>query len=109
MSPKRKTTVKRKPRGKPFVKGDPRANLAGRPPVTLEEREFKELCKTKAPAAVERLEKLALGKGTTAYKANEYLIDRGYGKPKQETEVKWSPGTRTGLMIMLPPVEPVEE
>lgn len=107
MSGKRRKTARRRQggKGKPFVKGDPRANKDGRPPLSLEDREFKALCRAKAPESVERIEKIARGKGMTAFKANEYLVDRGYGKPKQEIDLG-ARGGAGGLIICLPPENP---
>jgi hypothetical protein len=88
-----KTARRQGGKGRPFVKGDPRSNLKGRPPLTLEQREFNELCKQKAPDALNRIEKnYAKATGMVGFLANSYIVDRGYGRPKQATEVSGPDG-----------------
>lgn len=106
MSRKRQITARRKQggKGKPFVKGDSRANKDGRPPLTPTEKEVKELARQKSIDCITRLDLIAKGKGMTAVRANEIILDRAWGKPKQEVELP--PGTTAGLMIMVPPENP---
>ena len=84
-------TAKRRRRGKPFAAGDTRINRKGRPPLTPEQRQFKELCKQKSVAALERLERIGkrtqLGALNAAAAANKAIIEHAWGKPKQELEL----------------------
>ena len=74
-----------------FGAGDTRSNRKGRPPLTPEQREFKELCKQKSPEALVRLERI--GKRTqlaalnAAVAANKAIIEHAFGKPKQEIDL----------------------
>lgn len=72
-----------KQRGRPFQKGDARINRGGRP---ADYGEFRELCRTKSPAAVQALE-AALGEGgAAAVAAARVLLEYGYGKPSSAPE-----------------------
>jgi len=79
----------RKPTRGGFKPGDPRINRHGRPPLTEEQRSFKELCREKSRGALERLEKIAKGKNATSFvvRANEVIIEHAWGKPKQEQDI----------------------
>jgi hypothetical protein len=74
-----------------FKPGDKRINKKGRPPLTEEQKDFKALCRLKAPDALERLEKI--GKRTqlaalnAAATANKTIIEHAWGKPKQELDI----------------------
>lgn len=86
-------------KGKPFAKGQS-GNPKGRPLQTVEEKEVRALAQSKSLHCIDRLEDLAGGSGMTAVRANEILLERAWGKPKQEVELA---GGRGGLLIMLPP------
>lgn len=86
----RQKTGKRRNKGS-FGAGDKRINRKGRPPLTPEQKDFKDLCRQKSTAALERLERA--GKRTKASElnaavaANRAIIEHAWGKPKQELDV----------------------
>lgn len=105
---KKAATKGKKPRGKPFPKGQS-GNPAGRPALTFEERQSREALVKRArdmsPAVLDNLAQLAEGKGLPAIRAGEIILDRAWGRPKQDAhvEVELSKG---GVMVMLPPADP---
>lgn len=105
MSKKREKNGK-KPRGvgRRFSVDDPRPG-PGRPSLTPTEKEVRELARLTTPDCIRRLDTLANGGGMTAVKSNEILLERAWGKPKQELDISSSTG---GLVIMLPPLDPLE-
>lgn len=111
------STAKRKtPRNRPktghrtrtsYAKGKS-GNPKGRPPLTPEERQDREALVRRArdmsQAVLDRLETLALrGKGPVAVRASELVLDRAWGKPRQDLEVT---ANGPGVVIMLPPADP---
>lgn len=82
---------RKKPRGKPFAPGNS-ANPGGRPKKTEEEFALIEACKKKAPEALEViLEIMQRGQSEkTRLSAAIAVIERGYGKPKQEQDLNLS-------------------
>lgn len=63
-------------------------NPGGRPKLTAEEREVRELARAKGPRCIERLDKLADGTGMVAVAANNSILDRALGKPRQEMDIE---------------------
>src|SRR4051812_49615203 len=78
---KRKATPASWPKGKS-------GNPAGRPPVTPEEREVRDLARQKSLGALERLDKLGKGAGAPAVRANEAILARAFGQPRQDVAVE---------------------
>jgi hypothetical protein len=72
-----------KQRGRPFQKDDPRINKGGRP---ADYGKFRELCRTKSPAAVQALEAALSEGGAAAVAAARVLLEYGYGKPSSAPE-----------------------
>ena len=70
-------------RGKPFVKGDPRINKGGRPGQL---GEFRELCRSHTPEAVQALVNALSSGGTEAVAASRVLLEYGWGKPSAAPE-----------------------
>lgn len=103
-------TAKRKRRGKgvPFKAGES-GNPSGRPPLTPTERELRDLFRAKAPAALARIEAVAKGGGKDALKADEYIVDRGYGRPRQEVEVSGADGGPIKHVVALNPKDLTDE
>ena len=79
-----KTAAKRKPRGKPFQKGQS-GNPAGR---RAEIGPIKELARVHAPEAIDVLA-MALRDDSARVRvaAAEVILDRAYGKPSQHHEL----------------------
>ena len=92
------TNSKKKPRGKPFVKGVA-PNPTGRPKRTEEELDLIAACKTKSVTALETIEKLMTKATSDAVKLNaaSFIIERAYGKAVQPTDNKHS-GTMAVLV-----------
>lgn len=82
------TGNRKKPRGKPFGPGN-LANPSGRPKRTEEEFELINACKAKTPDALIVIESIMRDGDSekTRLSAAQYIIDRAYGKAKQETDV----------------------
>jgi hypothetical protein len=78
---------KKLPRGKPFQPGKT-GNPGGRPRKTDEERTLEALCKEKTPEALETiLQVMAKAQNERAkLAAAQYVLDRGWGKPKESIE-----------------------
>jgi hypothetical protein len=82
---------KRKPRGRPFVKGRS-GNPSGRPKALAE---IVSLCRQHSVEAVRRIvELIGSDDERVSLAACQYLLDRGYGKPKESVvlEEKSVPG-----------------
>ena len=79
---------KKAPRGKSFEVGKS-GNPTGRPKMTKEEFELVAACKAKTPAALGVIEKIMLeGESEkTRLTAAIAIIERAYGKPKQEQDI----------------------
>ncbi len=82
------TGNRKKPRGKPFAPGNA-ANPGGRPKRTEEEFELIAACKTKTPAALNVIEHIMHNGESekTRLSAAIAIIERAYGKPKQEGDL----------------------
>jgi len=76
-------SAKQRQRGKPFVKGDSRINRGGRP---ADYGEFRELCRSKSPQAVDALEAALANGDASAVAAARVLLEYGYGKPSSAPE-----------------------
>lgn len=76
-------SAKQRQRGKPFVKGDSRINKGGRP---ADYGEFRELCRSKSPKAVDALEAALANGDASAVAAARVLLEYGYGKPSSAPE-----------------------
>lgn len=82
-------SIKKAPRGRPFEAGN-RAS-PGRPPIPTEVRE---MARAAGPAAIAYLVAVmsdGYGKCETRMRAAELLLDRGFGKPVQSSELAVSP------------------
>lgn len=79
---------KKLPRGKSFAAGQS-GNPVGRPKRTEEEFELINACKAKTPDALVVIESIMRDGDSekTRLSAAQYIIDRAYGKAKQETDV----------------------
>lgn len=79
---------RKKPRGKPFAPGNS-ANPGGRPKMTDEEFELVSACKAKTPAALKVIEGIMVNGQSekTRLTAAIAIIERAYGKPKQEQDI----------------------
>ncbi len=79
---------KKLPRGKSFAAGTS-GNPSGRPKRTEEEFELIAACKAKAPAALGVIENIMINGESekTRLTAAIAIIERAYGKPKQEQDV----------------------
>jgi hypothetical protein len=79
---------KKLPRGKSFEDGKS-GNPSGRPKRTPEEFELIAACKAKTPAALGVIERIMLeGESEkTRLSAAIAIIERAYGKPKQEQDI----------------------
>lgn len=79
---------RKKPRGKAFPAGNS-ANPGGRPKRTEEEFKLIDACKTKSPRALEVMsEIMEHGESEkTRLAAAIAIIERAYGKPKQEQDI----------------------
>jgi hypothetical protein len=77
--------------GKPFQKGIS-GNPGGRPKKTQEEFDLIAACKAKTPDALGVVEKIMLTGETEKNRlsAAQIIIERAYGKPKQEVEASVS-------------------
>ena len=96
-------TARKRPIGRPFVKGDPRANTKGRPPVA---RQFKELRSKildllaspasdgKTPVLEAFLRNLIADKSPAARKL---VLEYGFGKVPEEIKMEHS--GKTGIDI----------
>ena len=80
---------KKLPRGKSFAAGKS-GNPSGRPKRTEEEFELINACKTKTPDALGVIEHIMHNgeSDKTRLSAAIAIIERAYGKPKQEQEIK---------------------
>lgn len=87
---------------KPGVSGNPQ----GRPVITPTELEFKRAAQEKSMAALERIEKTGRGRGPRALEANEILLDRAWGRPRQETSLSGADGGP--LKVEVKSVDPKE-
>ena len=63
-------------------------NPKGRPPATPEEREVRDLARQKSLGALERLDQIGKGKGAPAVRANEAILARAFGHPRQDVAVE---------------------
>lgn len=68
---------------------------------------MKDLAKSKSLDAITRLDLLGQGSGMTAVRANEILLERAWGKPKQEIDLD-AKNRLGGLIIHLPPLKSPE-
>lgn len=80
-----------------FVKGDPTIpKTRGRPPITQEQRDAREICRALTPMAVATLENICADKTAPAaarVSAAQAILDRGHGKPPQTHEIPASGNT----------------
>ena len=82
---------KKKPRGKPFAKGN-QVNPTGRPKRTEEELDLIAACKVKSVDALARIENLMTTARSDSVQLNaaQFIIERAYGKAVQHTDNKHS-------------------
>lgn len=88
------SSKKAAPRGKAFPKGKS-GNPTGRPKRTEEEVSLIEACKAKTNDALTVIEALMRGadKDSVKLSAAQYIIDRGWGRPVQQTELMGKDGS----------------
>lgn len=81
----------RRSAGRPFKKGIS-GNPGGRPKKTAEEFDLIAACKDKTPAALTTIENIMVNGETEKNRltAAQIIIERAYGKPKQEVEAQVS-------------------
>lgn len=74
--------TKRKPRGKPFQKGQS-GNPSGRP---ADLGQFRALCRSKSPQAVAALEAALANGDSASVAAARVLLEYGWGRPQSSAE-----------------------
>ncbi|MDE2100282.1 MAG: hypothetical protein KGL39_23730 [Patescibacteria group bacterium] len=90
---------RKKPRGRPFPPGNS-ANPGGRPKLPEDVKHVRELARQYTEQAIEGLlDALQNGSGPAKVAAANALLDRGWGKPQQDVDVKMNV---SGGIVMIP-------
>lgn len=99
--------AKRKAPRTAFKKGQT-GNPGGRPKRTAEELDLIAACKEKTPAALAVIESVMLEGENERNRlaAAQYVIDRGYGKPVQQSEITGANGGPIDMNWKIEFVEP---
>jgi hypothetical protein len=95
MAKNRQGTGKRRGAGRPFPPGN-RANPSGRPKKDFD---LVTRCRELTPDIIERYGKLGKGaKSAAEVQAGKVVIEYGYDKPKQRTELTGKDGAPIGIV-----------